>query len=271
MKNNIKFFVLGFMFCLMVGGVAIGMTQVSEVYYSEFPIEVNGESYTPEMPVLNYMGRTYLPLREFATITGNIVDFMDETIIVNSSQYTKEEDIAFNKGIQKLKVEYKAIQDGEKSKAERTVWLDNKYICCEEASIGNLYYHANIVTYVINDKLLANKQYLILQVTDIYETSNDYKYYIISEEGELILSVEDETRGARSMFANVEYEHAQGLNTMHPEIVNDSLRVCVQSDYTKPYDVSDWKKIEYTVENGVLKSKQIEEFHSSVIDYVGAT
>ena len=109
MKNNIKFFMVGFVFCLMVGGVAIGMTQVSEVYYSEFPIEVNGESYTPEMPVLNYMGRTYLSLREFATITGNIVDFMDETIIVNSSQYTKEEDIAFNKGIQKLKVEYKVI------------------------------------------------------------------------------------------------------------------------------------------------------------------
>lgn len=271
MKSNVKFFVLGFVFCLMIGGVAIGMSEASEVYYSEFPIKVNGEIYTPEMPVLNYMGRTYLPLREFSTITGNIVDFVNGEIIVNSSCYTKEADIGFDKEIQKLKVEYKIIQDGEKLKAERIVWLDEKYICHEDVSVFNLYSPIDIVTYVVKDKLLENKQYLILELKDVCETSTDYKYYVISQEGDLLLSIEDETRGSIWMLANLEYEHEQGLNTMHPEIVNDGLRICVQSDYTKPYDVSSWKKIEYTIENGIIKAKQIEEFDPSVIECIGAT
>lgn len=88
MKNKVKFFVLGFIFCLMLGGLVYGMTQVTDVYFSNFGIKLNGQSYNPEMPVLNYQGRTYLALRELGTVTGNEVDFIDNTIIINNSNYT---------------------------------------------------------------------------------------------------------------------------------------------------------------------------------------
>lgn len=85
MKEKIRFFILGFVVCLAFGGLVYGSSQVADVYFSEYPIKINGNSYTAEMPVLNYQDRTYLALREFGTATNNEIDFVDETIIINNT------------------------------------------------------------------------------------------------------------------------------------------------------------------------------------------
>ena len=58
--------------------------QLQEVFVSVYPIKINGSDYTPQMPVLNYQGRTYLALREFGTATNNGIDFVDETILITT-------------------------------------------------------------------------------------------------------------------------------------------------------------------------------------------
>ena len=58
--------------------------ELTEVFTSAFPIMLNNAEYIPENPVLNYQGRTYLALREFATVTGNNIDFKDNTIYINT-------------------------------------------------------------------------------------------------------------------------------------------------------------------------------------------
>jgi hypothetical protein len=80
-------FVLGFITAIIFSSIVVyGSTLVTEVYLSKFPVKVNDMAYSPIMPVLNYQGRTYLALREFATITDNTVDFSNNTILVNCSE-----------------------------------------------------------------------------------------------------------------------------------------------------------------------------------------
>lgn len=84
-----KGFIIGFATAsVLATGIAFASEMLSEVYKSEFPIKINGKAYTAEMPVLNYQGRTYLALREFGTATGNNIDFQNNTIIINTKDYT---------------------------------------------------------------------------------------------------------------------------------------------------------------------------------------
>ena len=64
---------------------------MQDVFISNFPISIDGQTYTPQMPVLNYQGRTYLPLREFGTATNNEIDFKDNTIIINTKPFYANE------------------------------------------------------------------------------------------------------------------------------------------------------------------------------------
>ena len=41
---------------------------------------VSNNEYKASMPLLNYQERTYVPLRELATLTGSYVDFKNDTI-----------------------------------------------------------------------------------------------------------------------------------------------------------------------------------------------
>lgn len=85
MKNKLFVFImLVVIFC----SITFANSTVQDVYYSSFPITVNGQSYTSEMPILNYQGRTYLPLREFGNATGINVDFVNNTIAVSNNDYT---------------------------------------------------------------------------------------------------------------------------------------------------------------------------------------
>ena len=86
-----KGFILGFASAILISGFVMANDMLSEVYTSQFPIKIDGKEYTPEMPILSYQGRTYLPLREFGTATNNKVDFQDNTILIDTkSMYTDE-------------------------------------------------------------------------------------------------------------------------------------------------------------------------------------
>lgn len=71
---------------------------VKKVYFSPYPILINDEEYSSEMPILSYQDRTYVALREFSEMVGVEIDFVDETIIINTEKtklgnFRKEENI----------------------------------------------------------------------------------------------------------------------------------------------------------------------------------
>ena len=69
---------------LLLGGIAGANTLITgKIYLSTHAINVDGKAYTAENPLLNYEGTTYVPLREFGTITGSTVSYKDGTITVN--------------------------------------------------------------------------------------------------------------------------------------------------------------------------------------------
>ena len=88
-----KKFLVCLMCCFGIFTLCSATSTVGDVYLNEFDILVNGEEYSPTLPVLNYQGRTYLPLNEFGSMTGNDISFANNTISVtqnNSSLKYKE-------------------------------------------------------------------------------------------------------------------------------------------------------------------------------------
>jgi len=89
-------------------GVSIASSLVTgDVYFSSYPIYLNGSYYTTTAPILNYNGRTYLPLNELGTALGSTVTFNNNTIYINNynnsyndDYYTEinEEDFEIEKG-----------------------------------------------------------------------------------------------------------------------------------------------------------------------------
>lgn len=104
MKKELKGFVIGIIFTIMVSSLVYGVNQLADVYLSPFEIVLNGSSYKSEMPVLNYKGRTYLALREMGEILGNEIDFKDDKIIINSNNNISNE-------FSKLDIIYKVIKE----------------------------------------------------------------------------------------------------------------------------------------------------------------
>ena len=97
---------------LVTCGVSIASTLVAgDVYFSSYPIYLNGNYYASTTPILNYNGRTYLPLNELGTAIGASVTFNNNAIYIssygnnyndnyNNNYYTQtiEEDIEIEKG-----------------------------------------------------------------------------------------------------------------------------------------------------------------------------
>jgi hypothetical protein len=73
---------------ISISSVVFASSMLQDVYLNEFAMNVNGKEYISQMPILNYQGRTYLPLREFGDITGINVDFQNNTIIVDNFDFT---------------------------------------------------------------------------------------------------------------------------------------------------------------------------------------
>ncbi len=72
---------------LLFGGIVTASTLVYEVYLSPFPVYVNGSAYKPTSPMLNYQGKTYVPLSEFGKLTNSNVSFNNNTVYINSNNY----------------------------------------------------------------------------------------------------------------------------------------------------------------------------------------
>ena len=72
---------------LLFGGIVTASTLVYEVYLNSYPVYANGSLYNSTSPLLNYQGRTYVPLSEFANLTNANVRFVNNTIYVESSNY----------------------------------------------------------------------------------------------------------------------------------------------------------------------------------------
>ncbi len=64
---------------------------VKKVYFSPYPILIDGKEYSSEMPILSYQDRTYVALREFSEMVGVKIDFIDETIIIDSKNKEKSD------------------------------------------------------------------------------------------------------------------------------------------------------------------------------------
>lgn len=84
-KFDLKSLIVG----IIVGGISLGgivtaSTLVKDVYFNAYPVYVNGSYYSSTMPLLNYGGRTYVPLDEFGRMTGSRVGFSNNTIYVDS-------------------------------------------------------------------------------------------------------------------------------------------------------------------------------------------
>lgn len=74
---------------LLFGGIVGASTLITDnVYLNSYPVTVDGKSYTPTLPILNYAGSTYVPLKEFGTITGASVTFSNNTIVVKKPTTT---------------------------------------------------------------------------------------------------------------------------------------------------------------------------------------
>lgn len=63
---------------------------VKKVYFSPYPILIDGKEYSSEMPILSYQDRTYVALREFSEMVGVKIDFIEETIIIDSKNKEKD-------------------------------------------------------------------------------------------------------------------------------------------------------------------------------------
>ena len=79
-----KFWLSFFVVFSMVSTIVYAGNLVKKVYFSQYPIKINGEEYSSEMPILQYQERTYVALREFAEMVDVKVDFINNEIIINS-------------------------------------------------------------------------------------------------------------------------------------------------------------------------------------------
>jgi len=84
-KFDIKSILVGLVVGVSLFGCVNAASVLAEnVYFSQFPIVVNGKSYASGSAILNYMGSTYVPLKELGELTGSTVTFNNNTIYVNN-------------------------------------------------------------------------------------------------------------------------------------------------------------------------------------------
>lgn len=74
---------------LLFGGIVGASTLITDnVYLNKYAVTVDGKDYAPTLPLLNYGGSTYVPLKEFGNITGASVTFSNNTIVVKKPSST---------------------------------------------------------------------------------------------------------------------------------------------------------------------------------------
>ena len=115
-----KFWLSFFVVFSMVSTIVYAGNLVKKVYFSQYPIKINGEEYSSEMPILQYQERTYVALREFAEMVDVKVDFINNEIIINSkSNEVKEEE----KQIEQIYTEIENETENNEVKNKNVVYI----------------------------------------------------------------------------------------------------------------------------------------------------
>mgnify|MGYP003289957229 CR=1 FL=1 len=86
-----KIFISFFLAFTMISTIVYAGNLVKKVYFSPYPILIDGEGYSSEMPILQYQERTYVALREFSEMVGVEVDFKDDVIIIETKELERED------------------------------------------------------------------------------------------------------------------------------------------------------------------------------------
>ncbi len=110
MKENYrKILTIIVILVVTICSVVYAGTLVKKVYFSCYPITINEEDYASEMPILSYQGRTYVCLREFANMVDVDIDFVNDTIIIETEKFKEESE-------EKIKVIFEEKTKEETSK-----------------------------------------------------------------------------------------------------------------------------------------------------------
>lgn len=88
-----KTLILCVIFILATSAISYAGTLVKKVYFSSFPIHIDGENYSSENPILTYQNKTYVPLREFSEMVGVDIDFRNGEIYIDTEIYDEAENL----------------------------------------------------------------------------------------------------------------------------------------------------------------------------------
>lgn len=133
-----KFLLLSSLMVFCVFSTVFAGTLVKNVYFSSFPIIINGENYSSETPILNYQNVTYVALREFSEMVEVDVDFKDNTIIINSREEISNEDALKTEHEEEIEVIVEASK--ENNEEEKIVYVSKtgvKYHLVSNCNGGN--------------------------------------------------------------------------------------------------------------------------------------
>lgn len=86
-----KVFISFFVAFIMFSTIVYAGNLVKKVYFSPYPILIDGEGYSSEMPILQYQERTYVALREFSEMVDVNVDFKEGVIIIETNEDESDE------------------------------------------------------------------------------------------------------------------------------------------------------------------------------------
>ena len=135
------------LFVCLTGCVYAG-NLVKKVYFSPYPILIDDEEYSSEMPILSYQDRTYVALREFSEMVGVEIDFEKETIIINTKKTNHneknnssnaKEDLISKEVTTETKQEESEVKVSTKSEIVYITQSGSKYHLISNCGKGNYY------------------------------------------------------------------------------------------------------------------------------------
>ncbi|MBE3578861.1 MAG: hypothetical protein IMW83_03155 [Caldanaerobacter subterraneus] len=90
-----KFLSIFFIFLLVLSTTGWAKSETYTAYKNTFPIVVNGQEYTSDLVILNFQGRTYVPLKIVGDMLGALVKFDEQAnkvLIENPAKTTSKEE-----------------------------------------------------------------------------------------------------------------------------------------------------------------------------------
>lgn len=167
-----KRFIILFLICLLIITTSVyAAVEQYILYKSPYPIIINGQALESDLPVLNYKGYTYIPLKKVGEALGVPVEFKDNKIMIGSEvkkdnhsnilNIFQENGIWYANGRWLVEILSKKYPDkdiglapcSEDNQNIGILMFDNKSISLEKKvdSNGNIFFN---ITAVIENQLL---------------------------------------------------------------------------------------------------------------------